>query len=62
LRPHAHVISEGMPIDFIINASKEAGKQLIINGHMSSETLELISKVLLPQQAHMDGTRQVFKY
>ena len=62
LRPHAHVISEGMPIDFIINASKEAGKQLIINGHMSSETLELISKVLLPQQAHMDGARQVFKY
>ena len=62
LRPHAHVISEGMPIDFIINASKEAGKQLIINGQMSSETLELISKVLLPQQAHMDGARQVFKY
>ena len=62
LRPHAHVIGEGMPIDFIINAAKEAGKQLITNGQMSSETLELISKVLLPQQAHMDGARQVFKY
>jgi len=66
LRPHAHalesVISAGMPIDFLINAAKEAGKQLITNGHMSSETLELISKVLLPQQAHMEGARQVFKY
>jgi len=52
IRPHGEVMKSMMKIpgaiDDIFNAAKEAGKQLVNNGEMLTETLDIVRRELLP--------------
>ncbi|MBW2623581.1 MAG: flavodoxin family protein [Deltaproteobacteria bacterium] len=51
----------GAPVGDIIEAAKEAGRQLIREGKMSSETLDTVSRELMPLEAYVQITNQNFK-
>jgi len=57
LRPHGpelrRMMKMGLPIDDILEAAKEAGRQLVKNGKMSSETLKIISRELMPLETYV---------
>ncbi|UCE15199.1 MAG: flavodoxin family protein [Candidatus Heimdallarchaeota archaeon] len=59
LRPHAPalkpMIRSGAPIYDIFEAAKKAGHQLIMDGKMSSETLSIVSRELLPMKEWVRG-------
>jgi multimeric flavodoxin WrbA len=58
LRPHspamALLMADGVHIDDIFRAAKEAGRQLITDGKMSVETLETVSRDLMPGEEFVD--------
>jgi multimeric flavodoxin WrbA len=58
LRPHGpalrQMMAQGAPVDDVLRAAREAGRQLVCEGRMSPNTLSLISRELLPQQAYID--------
>jgi len=62
LRPHGPALrgmmEQGAPVDDVLKAAKEAGRQLVREGRMSPETLHLISRELLPQRAYIDIANQ----
>ena len=53
LRPHAGglraMMRMGLPLDDIFQAAKEAGRQLVEKGEMSPETLNIVSRELMPR-------------
>jgi len=53
LRPHAGglraMMNMGLPMDDIFEAAREAGRQLIERGEMSPETLQAVSRELMPR-------------
>ncbi len=53
LRPYAWIIEPGMkqgaPLDFILDAVKQAGYQLVSEGKMSEETLATIASEIVPR-------------
>jgi multimeric flavodoxin WrbA len=52
LRPHAFMMKEDkVKAELILNALKKAGKQLIQEGDIASETLEIISQPLITEEA-----------
>lgn len=57
VRPHGEVMKPMMKqpgvIDDIFEAAKEAGRQLIKNGQMLPETLDIVSRVLLPLEHYV---------
>ena len=59
LRPHApalpSMMKEGADVDDILEAAKEAGRQLVEDGKMSPETLDIVSRELLPLEAWARG-------
>ena len=63
LRPHspamAFQMADGVAIDDIFRAAKEAGRQLITDGKMSVETLETVSRDLMPGQEFVDRLNQL---
>jgi multimeric flavodoxin WrbA len=54
LRPHASamkfVAAEGIDLSDIFEASKEAGRQLIQDGSMKKETLDILSRPIMPAE------------
>jgi hypothetical protein len=42
----------GMPVDDVLYAAKEAGRQLVRDGEMSDETLSTISRELMPREMY----------
>lgn len=52
LRPHGpafeSMVDNGAAVNDILDAAKEAGRQLVQNGMMSPETLRIISRELVP--------------
>jgi len=52
LRPHGpafeSMVNNGAAVNDILDAAKEAGRQLVQNGMMSPETLRIISRELIP--------------
>ena len=42
-----------MPIDDIFEAAKEAGRQLVRDGKMSTETLKIVSRELVPLETYV---------
>jgi multimeric flavodoxin WrbA len=54
LRPHGEamrpMMDAGAEIDDVFEAAKEAGRQLIRDGEMKTETLDTVSRVLLPME------------
>jgi multimeric flavodoxin WrbA len=65
LRPHGEVLRTmlemGAPVKDVIDAAKEAGRQLIRDGEMSPETLKTVSRELLPRDMYMQLVNQYFQ-
>jgi multimeric flavodoxin WrbA len=65
LRPHAGalmpMIEMGAPLDDIFEAAKEAGRQLVKDGEMSAETLNIVSRELMPLEMYVQAVNQRFQ-
>jgi multimeric flavodoxin WrbA len=65
IRPHGEsmntIIEMGMNIDDVFAAAKEAGSQLVRDGSMSGETLDVVSRDLMPRDMFLEGANQHFK-
>jgi multimeric flavodoxin WrbA len=57
LRPHGPALrgmmEMGMQVDDIFESAKEAGRQLVLEGKMSPETLKVVSRELLPLDMYL---------
>ena len=62
LRPQGpalrRVMALGMPVDDIFAAIKEAGRQLVVDGKMSPETLKIASREILPREEYIQIANQ----
>ena len=65
LRPHGAVlggmVEMGVPLDDILEAAKEAGRQLVRDGNMSSETLATVSRELMPSETYLHTLNELFQ-
>jgi multimeric flavodoxin WrbA len=65
LRPHGEampgMLKMGLPLNDIFEAAKEAGRQLVKEQKMSQETLDIISRELLPREMYMQFANQNFQ-
>lgn len=65
LRPHGEAIpgmlEMGASIDDIFEAAKEAGRQLAKEQKMSQETLDIVSRDLLPKEMYIQIVNQYFQ-
>lgn len=64
LRPHGpalrNMMEMGIPVNDVLDAAKEAGRQLVRDGEMSEETLSTVSRELLPREMYMQILNQHF--
>jgi multimeric flavodoxin WrbA len=62
LRPHGPALKpmmqQGMPVNDVLEAAKEAGRQLIKDGRMKADTLKIVSRELLAQQMYVNIANQ----
>ena len=62
LRPHGPALkammNQGMPVNDVPEAAKEAGRQLAEDGRMNPETLKIVSRELLAQQMYVNIANQ----
>jgi len=65
LRPHGEafrvMLKIGEPVQDILDAAKEAGRQLIRDGRMASGTLDIVSRVLLPRERYIQDVNRAFQ-
>jgi hypothetical protein len=65
LRPHspamALMVADGVSIDDVFRAAREAGRQLIAEGEMSEETLRTVSRELMSGQEFVDRLNQLIR-
>jgi multimeric flavodoxin WrbA len=65
LRPHSAALkimpSRGSSIDDIFDAAREAGRQLVKQGEMSSETLAAVSRPLMPLEEYVQAMNQMYQ-
>ena len=65
LRPHGgvfgYMLKKGYPVQDIIEAAKEAGRELIKYGEMREETLRIVSRELLPLEEYVKVLNQLFR-
>jgi multimeric flavodoxin WrbA len=58
LRPHANMlqamVDAGAPIEDVFTAAEEAGRQLVSEGRMTAQTLEVVRRELLPRDQYID--------
>jgi hypothetical protein len=47
------MMKTGVPVDDIFRAAREAGRQLVEDGRMSPQTLEAVSRELLPLEVYV---------
>ena len=63
LRPHSTLlmgmVAIGAPIDDVFQSASEAGRQLVETGRMSRDTLQAVSRELLPREDYMEQVNQV---
>ena len=52
-------MADGVAIDDIFRAAREAGRQLITDGKMSVEILETVSRNLMPGEEFVDRLNQL---
>jgi multimeric flavodoxin WrbA len=62
LRPHGPSLevmaSKGAPVNDVFEAAREAGRQLVQEGVMSSQTLATVSRPLVPLEAYLQRANQ----
>ena len=65
LRPGAPLIpflkEQGVPVDDVFAAAREAGRQLVCDGAMSPHTLAAVARTLAPVEAIHQGANAYFK-
>lgn len=65
VRPCAHafqaMLAMGAPVKDIPEAAKEAGRQLVKDGEMSEETLNIISRELIPLETFIQMSNKTFE-
>jgi multimeric flavodoxin WrbA len=58
LRPHAGIlqamVQAGPPIDDVFDSARRAGRQLVMEGRMNAETLETVSRELIPRDRYIN--------
>ncbi len=59
LRPHGGALRPlkdmGAPVDDILDAAREAGRQLVSDGMMAAETLATVSREMMPLEMYVDA-------
>ena len=55
------MIEMGAPVHDVLEAAKEAGHQLVGYGRMSTETLSIVSRELLPLEMFVQIVNQRFQ-
>jgi multimeric flavodoxin WrbA len=65
LRPHGGALRAmlelGAPVQDVLDAAKDAGRQLIEDGKMRDETLATVSRELLPREVYMEQANSNFQ-
>jgi len=65
LRPHGSALSRmiqmGAPVQDVLTAATEAGRQLVQEGRMSPDTLSTVSRELLPRDTYIQMANQRFQ-
>jgi multimeric flavodoxin WrbA len=65
LRPHGDALRSmmemGAPVSDVIDAAKEAGRQLVNDGKMSAEVLSTVSRDLIPREMYVQIANQYFR-
>lgn len=65
LRPTGRVfrtlLEGGEPVGDILEAAKEAGRQLMEDGRMSTETLDIVSRPVIPLDTYIQSTNRMFQ-
>jgi len=65
LRPHGpalkNMIEMGAPVKDVVDAARESGRQLARDGEMRGETLNTVSRELLPKDMYMQIINQHFQ-
>jgi len=65
LRPHGpafgYMLRKGYTVQDVLEAAKNAGKELVQTGKMSEETLRIVSRELLPLDMYVRITNEGFK-
>ena len=65
LRPHGSALKSMLdmeaPVEDVLEAAEEAGRQLINQGQMSEKTLGIVCRPLLPREVFLQKANQYFK-
>lgn len=65
LRPHGEALRPmmkmGISLDGVFEAAREAGRQLVRDGRMSAETLNIVSRELVPLEMYVKAANEMFQ-
>ncbi|MBN1343560.1 MAG: flavodoxin family protein [Phycisphaerae bacterium] len=65
LRPHAHGMEAlekfGMPATHVLDACREAGRELVVDGTIRAETLARVSETLMPLDMYLNGANDAMR-
>jgi multimeric flavodoxin WrbA len=65
LRPHGeafgYMIRKGISVQDILDAAKNAGKELVRTGKISEENMKIVSRDLVPLETYVEMTNKGFK-
>jgi multimeric flavodoxin WrbA len=65
LRPHGEALRPmmkmGISLDDVFEAAREAGRQLVRDGKMSAETLNIVSRELMPLEMYVKAANEMFQ-
>jgi phosphoenolpyruvate synthase/pyruvate phosphate dikinase len=65
LRPHGealgYMIRNGLPVQDVLDAAKNAGKELVKTGKINEENLKIVSRNLVPLETYVEMTNKGFK-
>ena len=65
LRPTGRVLETmmeaGAPVGDIFEAAREAGRQLVEDGHISKKTLETVGRPVVPMEVYVEKTNELFR-
>ena len=65
LRPHGEALRPmmemGISLDDVFEAAREAGRQLVKDGRMSAETLNIVSRELVPLEMYIKAASEMFQ-
>jgi multimeric flavodoxin WrbA len=65
LRPHGEALRPmmkmGISLDDVFEAARDAGRQLVKDGKMSTETLDIVSRELMPLEMYLKAANKMFQ-